>query len=129
MILNGATSSVISPPFKQIRPLGSALRCSFETFFESTLPSLRRSLPLYSQQNHTYSSLLLHFDVPPQHFQSYRICHSRSHPRFLPILSISLNLQLGKRIASGIPGKPPPVPISNIFDPCLNLTTFAIPNE
>jgi hypothetical protein len=35
----------------------------------------------------------------------------------------------GKRMASGIPGKPPPVPTSKIFAPGLNAVTFAIPNE
>ena len=43
----------------------------------------------------------------------------------LPI-SISKKLTLGKKIANGIPGNPPPVPTSSIFVPCLKLIIFAV---
>ena len=48
---------------------------------------------------------------------------------FFPILSTKWNWQSGKRIANGIPGKPPPVPKSIISVPGLNWITSAIPSE
>ena len=48
---------------------------------------------------------------------------------FLPVPSISLNLQFGNIIAKGIPGKPPPVPKSIIVVPSLKFIAFAMAKE
>jgi len=42
---------------------------------------------------------------------------------------MSLKLASGKKIARGIPGKPPPVPKSRTFVPSRKFIDFAIANE
>ena len=48
---------------------------------------------------------------------------------FFFILSTSINLTSGKKIAKGIPGNPPPVPKSTTTVFFLNLINFAIERE
>ena len=48
---------------------------------------------------------------------------------FFPMLSTRWKWVSGNKIAKGMPGKPPPVPISIIVDPSLNFSIFKIPNE
>ena len=45
------------------------------------------------------------------------------------LILLAISYVSGNKIASGIPGNPPPVPISKTFDFGLNSITFAIPNE
>ena len=48
---------------------------------------------------------------------------------FLPIESTKVNLTSGKRMAKGIPGKPPPVPTSKTFELALKEINFPIARE
>jgi len=48
---------------------------------------------------------------------------------FLPTLSKSVKWASGNNIAKGTPGKPPPVPTSNIFYFASNFITFPKDNE
>jgi hypothetical protein len=48
---------------------------------------------------------------------------------YLPIESTNTKEDSGNNIANGIPGNPPPVPISRTDDPGLKEQTLAIPSE
>ena len=123
-------SSASSPPFRHISPFGTPLRCTLETFLRINGISSSRRI---TARDTTKSYFSWHSPISPcwnetlaSPIDSATACATFI---FLPIRSTRWNLQSGNIMASGIPGKPPPVPMSRTEVPPTGLRNFAIARE
>ena len=94
-------------------------------FYFFSLVMLFAAVSVVTVRNPVYAVLFLVLT-----FFNPVICTSSSTTRiFFPIESTSVNLQSGNMIASGSPGKPPPVPTSMIVVPGVNRMILAKDKE
>ena len=126
----GCVSACTSPPFRQMTPLGRALRCWRLMFLRTIFIRSGRGITarLTTKSNLPRSSSPRKCSGV-QFFSPMALLTSCATRIFLPVPSISLNRHSGKRIASGMPGKPPPVPKSRISVPGLKRMNFAMASE
>ena len=115
---NGCISASRLPPFRQRMPLGRALCCSLLMFLRTIFTRSGRGITARL----TMKSYLPFSSSPRrwagwQFFSPMALATSCATRIFLPVPSMSLNWHSGKRMARGMPGKPPPVPKSRMRVP------------